>query len=254
MPSVWIERRPTKADGVRYRVEFALGGRGSRGRYAGSFRTKAEALARKNWVAGELAALRVPDLSLLAVEPPKMPTLAEAVTRWRESRIDVDEGTRTNDRVNTDRLFKHNSALTEQRLDQLDHERWARLFAEMAKAYKRGTLKKSKEAFSMVYDHFGVDPNPVRDPRVKLPHDEELDLIVPLAVHIEAVASLLAPVHLLPYLMIDWTGLRLTALEKAKVYDLDEHRRALLARRSIAKNRKPVWNELHDVLFDAVVA
>jgi len=54
--------------------------------------------------------------------------------------------------------------------------------------------------------------------------------------------------------MIDWTGLRLTALEKARVHDLDEHRRAPLARRSIAKNRKPVRNELHDVLFDAVVA
>jgi integrase len=50
--------------------------------------------------------------------------------------------------------------------------------------------------------------------------------------------------------MIDWTGLRLTALERAKVQDLDEHRRAFLARRSIAKNKKPVWNEL----FDAVVA
>lgn len=139
------------------------------------------------------------------------------------------------------------------RVDEIGHDRWARVFADLAAAYKRGTLKKSKEAFSMVYDHFGIDPNPVRDPRVKLPHEGERDLIVPLALHVEAVAALLDPVYLLPYLAIDWTGLRLSALEQAQVRDLDEHRRALLARRSTAKNKKPVWNELHDVLFDAIV-
>jgi hypothetical protein len=37
------------------------------------------------------------------------------------------------------------------------------------------------------------------------------------------------------------------------VQDLDQHRRAFLARHSIAKNKKPVWNELHDVLFDAMI-
>ena len=60
--------------------------------------------------------------------------------------------------------------------------------------------------------------------------------------------------HVLPYLVIDWTGLRLTALEKAKVGALDERRRALLARRSIAKNKRPVWVELHEVLLEATVA
>jgi len=44
------------------------------------------------------------------------------------------------------------------------------------------------------------------------------------------------------------------SFENAKVRDLDEHRRAVLARRSVAKNKRPVWVELHDVLFDATVA
>jgi integrase len=250
--SVWIRTR-RKKDGVRHIVEFREGGRDSKIRYGGSFRTRRLATVRAAWVEGELAARRFPDLRVHDAEQPQTPTLAEAVARWRASRIDVDEGTRTNDRVNTDRVFSHDQALAGLRLDEADQERWACVFAGLAASYKRGTLKKSKEAFSMVYDHFGADPNPVRDPRVKLPHEGERDLIVPLAVHVEAVAKLLAAEHLLPYLVIDWTGLRLTALERAKVHDLDEHRRALLARRSIAKNRKPVWNELHDVLFDAIV-
>jgi integrase len=88
---------------------------------------------------------------------------------------------------------------------------------------------------------------------VKLPHEDERDLIVPLALHVETVAAVLEARHLLPYLVIDWTGLRLSALERANVRDLDEHRRAVLARRSIAKDKKPICVELHDVLFRATV-
>jgi integrase len=251
--SAWVERRTTRSGSLRYRVEYRLGGGGSRSRYAGQFKTKREARIRRDWVAGELAALRVPDPTTL-VEPARKPTLREAVESWRSSRIDVDKGTRTNDRINTDRVFNHDPGLADVRLDEIDQERWATVFAELATPYKRGTLKKSREAFSMVYDHHAIDPNPVRDKRVKLPHERKRDLIVPLAGHVEAVAAILPRQHLLPYLVIDWTGLRLGALEEAKVGDLDERRQAFLARASVAKNEKPTWLALHDLLFEAVVA
>lgn len=254
MASAWVEKTRTQTGKTRWRVMYRLGNRGSQPRYAGKFKRKTDALERKNWVNGELAAKRAPNLRHVEQEQPSTPTLRDGCDIWRASRIDVDEGTRTNDRVNTDRVFRHDPALERARLDEVDHERWARVFVELADKYKRGTLKKSKEAFSMLYDHFAVDPNPVRDPRVKLPYEDERDLIVPLAVHVEAVAAMLDAKYLLPYLVIDWTGLRLSAVENAKVRDLDEHRRAVLARRSISKNRKPVWVELHDVLFEATVA
>ena len=254
MASVWVKRRVTSGGAVRHRVEFREGGRDSKVHYGGSFKTRREATIRVGWISGELAARRFPDLRVHEVEQPKAPTLAEAVEPWQSSRIDVDERTRTNDRVNTARVLRRDPALAQIRLDEAGQERWAQVFAELAGSYKRGTLKKSKEAFSMVYDHFGVDPNPVRDQRVKLPHEDGRDLIVPLALHVEAVAAALESKYLLPYLVIDWTGLRLSALEHAQVRDLDEHRRAVLARRSIAKNKKPVWVELHEVLFEATVA
>ena len=56
MPSVWIERRETADGDTRYRVKYRLGGRESTHRYAGSFETRREALARRRWVAAELAA------------------------------------------------------------------------------------------------------------------------------------------------------------------------------------------------------
>src|SRR5512132_2980360 len=64
MASCWIARRPRKHRGVSYRVMFRIGGRETAPRYAGAFPTKREALARKAWVTGELAAMRLPDLTL----------------------------------------------------------------------------------------------------------------------------------------------------------------------------------------------
>jgi integrase len=60
--------------------------------------------------------------------------------------------------------------------------------------------------------------------------------------------------HLLPFLVIDWTGLRLGALEEATVRDLDERRQAFLARASVSKNERPVWLALHELLFGALIA
>ena len=66
MASAWVARRQAKR-GTRYRVMFRLGGRESAPRYGGSFATLREARIRRDWVAGELAAMRIPNLRL--VEP-----------------------------------------------------------------------------------------------------------------------------------------------------------------------------------------
>ena len=66
MASSWIIRRAGKR-GPRYLVRFRLGGAGSRVRYAGSFPRKEDALTRKRWVDGELAAMRVPNVELLVI-------------------------------------------------------------------------------------------------------------------------------------------------------------------------------------------
>jgi len=69
-----------------------MGGRESTPRHGRSFRTMREAVARRKWLAGELEAMRVPDLRLLDART-AAPTLAEVSESWRGSRIDVAEGT-----------------------------------------------------------------------------------------------------------------------------------------------------------------
>jgi hypothetical protein len=79
MASVWLRKRPTKGGETRYRVEYRVGGRESRSRYAGAFPTKRGALARKAWFAGELANMRVPNIGAL-VEPAAAPLLRDVFT------------------------------------------------------------------------------------------------------------------------------------------------------------------------------
>ena len=71
-PSVYVERR-TNDRGNSYRVRYRLGGRESALLYGGGFRTKSDADARARWIAGEIAAMRVPDLSVLAESAATVP-------------------------------------------------------------------------------------------------------------------------------------------------------------------------------------
>ena len=63
MASAWVERRSAKS-GVRHVVRYRIGGRESALRFGGSFRTQREARVRRDAIAGDPAALRVPNLSL----------------------------------------------------------------------------------------------------------------------------------------------------------------------------------------------
>ena len=90
--------------GKRYRVMFRVGGRESTPRYAGSFPTKRDALTRRAWVSGELAAMRVPNVAALA-EPAAAPTFAEWAKRWQASRVDVRPSTTVQHRVALTRVL-----------------------------------------------------------------------------------------------------------------------------------------------------
>jgi hypothetical protein len=152
MASSWIVTRPMKGGGKRYRVMFRIGGRESSPRYAGSFRTQREALERRRWVDGELAAMRVPDLSLLA-EPAAAPTLAEVAQRWAESRVDVSENTR----------LQHRSAIRAmlpligtKPIDQVTVDDANDVIAKLtAKGRKRETVRKTVLALGMVLGYAG---------------------------------------------------------------------------------------------------
>jgi integrase len=249
MASAWIERRPTADGEVRYRVRFQLGGRGQARRYGGSFATLAQARRRRTYIAGELAAFRVPELVMQAPLP--VPTVAAACEAWAASRIDVAEGTRTQHASAIKRVADRIGAMP---VDALTVDAVAGVIAAMvADGKARETIRKSLNVLRMALDHAGVDPNPARDRRVKLPREDREEIDPPSADAVEAVLSACAPRYRLPLALLDATGLRVSELENLRWGDVDEAEGRLRISKATIKNRRSLWADVPPDLFAAVV-
>jgi integrase len=237
MASTWITRRVTSNGAPRYRVEFRVGGRESKTRYAGSFRTMREAKGRRDYVAGELAALRIPDLHLSA--PTALETVRQAGERWKASRVDVSAGTLTTYDVALGRLLPR---FGDTPIATIDAQTVADLVAEWHTAgLRKHTIRKTVSVLGMILDHAGRSTdNPVRDRMiVKMPREERRQVQPPTADHVEAVVRLLPSRYRLPTLVLDASGMRVGELEALTWGDLDEPR----ARWRIAtsKTGRPRW-------------
>ena len=250
MASVWIIRRTTKDGSARHRVEFRVGGRESATRYGGSFKTKREADERKRWIAGELAARRVPALGSLE-ELPSALTVATAGERWFASRIDVADATKIRNGVELARIAP---LLGTRRVDELKPADVADFVATLAKDYSRGTIRKTLQTLAMVLDHAAVDPNPARDRQVRLPRGEDEEINPPSAEHVESVYRLLPSKHRLALLWLDWSGARVSSIDLTLVGDYDEPRRRVRLRAATTKTRRALWVDLHPALAEALEA
>jgi integrase len=251
MASVWIRTRHTKDGSVRHRVEFRAGGREARIRYGGVFKTKREALARKLWISGELAALRMPDLKLLAGTPTQ-PTFAEAAKRWQAARVDVAQATRDQHRIQLDKLLP---LIGKRRIDTLGAQDFIDVVAQLhAESVARETIRKTLGAGAMTLDHAGISPNPVRDRSIKLPREEPEEINPPTSEDVETVYGMIPANHRLALLWLDWSGARVSSIDLTDVGDYDEKRRRLRLRAATTKTRRALWVELHPALADAIEA
>jgi integrase len=228
---------------------YRLGGRESMPRYGGSFATKREALARKAWVLGELAALRVPDLHLVD-ERTSSPTLADIAERWQASRVDVAAGTLQTYSVALGRIRPR---LGDRPINDIDAQAVADLVAALhERGLKKQTIRKTVSVLAMVLDHARIQPNPARDRlTVKLPREERRHVQPPTAEHVEAVVRLLPRRYRLPTLLLDATGMRIGELEALTWGDVDEPRGRW--RIATSKTGRPRWVSPPPLLLDAVL-
>jgi integrase len=253
MASAWIERRATKDGAARYVVKYKLGGRGVPKLYGGIFKTKTEAKARCDVIRGDLAVLRVPDLTLHVERLAKTsPTFAEAADAWRATRVDVTDGTRTSHDVALKRAMP---TLGPIRVDAITVDDVIGVVTTLAAAgRKKETIRKTIKYTAAVLAENGIDPNPARSKRVRLPHEEREEITPPEASHVEDVIRLLPSVYQLPVVWLDWSGARLASVETLTVGDYDEPLRRVRLRRSTQKTGQALWVELHPVLAAAIEA
>jgi integrase len=248
MASAWVRRVELASGAVRYRVVFRIEGREGKRLYGGSFKTRREADIRQRYIAGELAAERIPNLML--VQPARSLTLREAAERWQASRVDVAEGTRHTYRVNLERVLP---TLGHRELDSLTVADVTDLVAELGEL-KRESLRKTLSTLAQVLDHAGLEPNPVRSPKVKLPRGEKRHVQPPTAEHVEAIVRLLPTRYRLPTLVLDATGMRVGELEQLTWGDVDEPRERWRVSASVSKSGAARWVQVPTVLFEAVTA
>jgi integrase len=209
-----------------------------------------EATARRNWLAGELAAMRSPDVRLL-VAPAGEPTLSNVAETWRGSRIDVADGTAATYRVNLGRIL---ARLGGRRIGEIAPTDVAEFAGELAAdGLARETIRKTLATFAMVLDFAGIAPNPVRDRTVKLPHEARREFNPPTAEHVLAVYRLLPRRYRLPLLVLDSTGMRVGELEQLTWGDIDEPRGRWRVSQAVAKTGRARWVAVPEPLFRAVL-
>ncbi len=115
------------------------------------------------------------------------------------------------------------------------------------------TSSSVKYAAAVLEDN-SIDPNPFRDRRIRLPHEEHEELDPPTAAHVEAVIRLLPSAYRLPLLWLDWSGARVASVDQTLIGDFDEQQRRIRLRAATMKSRRALWVELTDVLADALEA
>ncbi len=251
MASTWITRRRRNDGGTTFRVLFRLGGRESMPKHGDSFRTMREARIRRDWIAGELAAARVPNLRLSS---PSTRTLASAAAAWQASRVDVAESTATTHRVNLRRILP---VLGDRAVDSIEPDDVAALVAGLHDGgLKRESIRKTVGTLAMVLDFAGRtgEHNPARDRMmVKLPREAREEPKPPTGEQVVEVHRLLAPAYRLPLLVLDATGMRVGELEALTWGDVDETRSRWRVSQAVAKTGRARWVSVPEPLFSAVL-
>lgn len=250
MASAWVEKRRTRKGTVRHVVRYRIGGRESALRFGGAFPTQREARIRRDAIAGELAALRVPDLSLVE-RATTVRTLATVAQAWRESRVDVAAGTAATHGVNLSRILPR---LGTRPVETLEPSHVAALVAELAgEGLARESIRKTVSTLAQVLTFAGVEPNPARNRvAVRLPREDRAEIQPPTAAHVEAVWHLLPTAYRLPVLVLDATGMRVGELERLTWGDVDEQEGRWRVSASVAKTGKARWVEPPQTLMERV--
>jgi integrase len=216
MASLAITTRQT-GSGPRYVVRYRLGGRAYPIVHGGSFKTLKAATARKNLIAGELAAGRDPALALRAPVDRPQRTFRQWAEAYRTSRVDIGEETRKN---MSSHLLRLNAGFGERdpaALTRAAVQEWIAANADL----KPSSLGRYIGTLRQILDFAGIDPNPARDGRVKLPRIEQTTVEPPSAEQVETIIGHVPTRWRLPLRVLEQTGMRVGELRDLEWRDVD---------------------------------
>ncbi|MDX6644679.1 MAG: hypothetical protein QOK40_406 [Miltoncostaeaceae bacterium] len=220
-------------------VQFRAGGRGSPLEHGGTFRTRAEADTRRMVIAGDLAALRRPELRPPA-PPPAPETLDALYERYLASRLDLDpKSLRTYTQA---RALFGLTGLGARAVSEITHEQvqaWvAALLAPKptGRGLAASTVKTYLKPLRGALDFAGRihADNPARDPRVRLPRIPRKTITPPSRAEFAAIVAAAGrwAAHLR---LLEGTGMREDELAGWQIGDIDWRRQRVRVRREQTK-------------------
>lgn len=245
-PSVNITKR-IRGGEPRWVVRYRIGGRAFAQHHAGSFKTLKEARARRDFVASELAAGRDPMLALRAEVPSQLVPVAAWRDRFLGSRIDVDSNTVANYRSG---LKAFAATFGDRDPATILVSEIAEWVGEISQKLKAGTVRQYVIAARLLLDFAGVDPNPARDPRVKLPKNVREEPRPPSAEHVLAILAALGRRWRLMFVVVEQGALRVGEAAGLTWGDVDLHGLRLRLPRSATKTNQSRWVYLPEWLME----
>jgi integrase len=261
MASAFITARTTARNERRFVVRYRCGGRGFPIVHAGSFPTLKEARARRDLVAGELAAGRNPADTLRAlVEPRQRRTLAAEFDRFIASRVDVGASTIALYGNARDRLRSLADRSPEE-ITAADVQAWIAENNTASGDYRALAPKSLGHYLSslrQVLDYADVIPNPARSPKVRLPELVQEEITAPAFTEWEAIKANLPKRSSLAVRVIECEGLRISEAVTLTYGDVDfaggrvRISKARTKGRTAGQRWLPVPGELLDEIADLV--
>lgn len=211
-----------------------------------------EARARRDLLAGELAAGRNPRLLFEAVtQPPSVRTFAEVASVYRASRIDLADTTAENNAAH----FKSFAVFDDRdpaSITFADVQEWVN-----GLGLKSTSIRVYMSTLRQVFDFAEVEPNPARDRRVRLPRVEVEELTPPTAKQVLAILDNVAARWRLPFILMEQTSLEPQPTQLLEIGDLDFAENKIRLRRKTVKGQRSVRArpiQVPEWLMDAIAA
>jgi integrase len=219
MGTLTITTRKTST-GSRYVVRFRLGGRAYAVQHGGSFRTLKEAKARRDLIGGLIATGQNPAevLRSVADEPPRQ-TFAQWASTYQASRIDLAAETQKNVKSHLAAILPVFGERAPETITPSDVQAWV-----ASSALKPASLRRYIATLRSIFEYAGVDPNPARDPRVRLPREERVQMDPPTAADVEAIIENAPRRWRLVLRTLAETGMRVGELHSLEWQDVEQAR------------------------------
>lgn len=239
-PSVNVTKRLTSTGEPRWIVRYRLGGRAFKQHHAGSFRTLREARARRDFVAGELAAGRDPRVALQ--DAPTAVSAGVWADRWLASLVNLTDSSRETYKYAV-AWFKEQFPGTAEAVTVADVQR-----AVSESGLSARSLQTYMNATRQILDFAGLEKNPARDRRVRLPRVEREQINPPSLTHVNAILQHVRERYILPLRILAETGVRVGELLAWTWGDVDVQRSQILVPKGKTKAARR-WVAIHPDLM-----